>query len=98
MVLGTMPEATLLKWHLLGGHLNGNYIKRVARHVLGMEELWRIPSTTELPPCTACIRARSRRRPIPKVSYKRSNIRLYRLHIDLSGILSPSHQGRRFFI
>eukprot|EP00961_Rhodomonas_salina_P298378 3938020-Rhodomonas_salina.1 len=83
-VMGTLPEATLLRWHLRGAHLNPNYIKRVSRHVLGMEEIWRLPADTTIPPCTACIRARSKRKPLPKARFARSNVRLFRLHMDLS--------------
>ena len=98
MVLGTRPEAILLKWHLRGAHINPNYLKQISRHVLGMEELWNIPSDTTLPPCTACIRARTKRKPLPKLTFRRTNIRMFRLHIDLTGRLKPSHEGHRYLI
>ena len=64
-----------------------------------MQELADIPVGTELPPCEACILAKSKRKPLPKGTYKRSSEKLYKIHSDMSGkVREKSFGGANYFV
>eukprot|EP00961_Rhodomonas_salina_P174668 2356040-Rhodomonas_salina.1 len=64
-----------------------------------MEELKSIPAHIELPPCESCARARSKRKPLPKATYKRHTKPLYMLHSDMSGkIRTKGMNGASYFV
>ena len=56
-------------------------------------------SNTKMPRCNACDRAKSRKQPRQKATFKRYPEVMYMLHSDLSGRLRvPSLQGARYFV
>eukprot|EP00961_Rhodomonas_salina_P085440 1147674-Rhodomonas_salina.1 len=49
--MGTEDQAILLKWHYHSGHFNTLYLRTIAKHVPGMEELLKIPHRVKMPQC-----------------------------------------------
>eukprot|EP00961_Rhodomonas_salina_P290471 3924936-Rhodomonas_salina.1 len=52
-----------------------------------------------MPPCDACLRAKSKRPPLPKAKFKRATEKLFRLHTDMSGFIPcKSIDGAHYFL
>mmetsp|Transcript_18521 Transcript_18521/g.37617 ORF Transcript_18521/g.37617 Transcript_18521/m.37617 type:complete len:1118 (-) Transcript_18521:723-4076(-) len=99
-IKGTGPEATLYKWHRTAGHINDQFLHRVAPNCDGMEELVNIPKRTCHPSCDACKRGKAKRHtPLKTKPSHRYREVLYRMHADLSGIIqTPTLGGARYFV
>jgi hypothetical protein len=99
VIYGTSHQAKLIKWHRKTGHINFHYLRKVAPGIPGMEEIADMPYSTELPPCEACIRAKSKRKPLPKATFKRTSERFAKLHSDMSGkVRNASYGGSNYFV
>eukprot|EP00961_Rhodomonas_salina_P126445 1703789-Rhodomonas_salina.1 len=97
--LGTSHQAKLARWHQRTGHINAHYLRRIAQHAPGMEELRDLPTRVEPPACTACLKARSKRKPLPKRTFKRHSKPLYMLHTDMSGkVRTMGVNGSYYFV
>ena len=96
---GTSSSAVMTKWHRLSAHINMRYLRQVAPGIEGMEEITRIPASEKLPVCDSCLRGKSRHKPLPKRTYKRSTEPMHRIHIDASGIIKvPTMDGAHYFL
>lgn len=96
---GTSWEAILLKWHYRLGHICPRYLRKIARRIKGMEELLKIPHSCKMPQCDACLRAKFKRPPLPRATFKRSKQKLHRLHTDMSGFIKqPSLDGGHYYL
>ena len=97
--MGSTESAILAKWHMLSGHINSKYLRQVAPRIKGMEEVSRLSSKTKLPVCETCNRGKSRHKPLPKKSLKRSTKLLHRIHCDMSGYIRvATNDGAHYFL
>eukprot|EP00961_Rhodomonas_salina_P080241 1079328-Rhodomonas_salina.3 len=83
--LETSHQAKLAQWHQHTGHINTHYLRCIAQHAPGMEELRDLPTRIEPPVCTACLKVRLKRKQLPRRTFKRHPKPLYMLHTDMSG-------------
>mmetsp|Transcript_46824 Transcript_46824/g.95765 ORF Transcript_46824/g.95765 Transcript_46824/m.95765 type:complete len:1109 (-) Transcript_46824:511-3837(-) len=96
---GTDAQATLGKWHERSGHINDQYLLKVAPHTKGMEEVARLSKHTQSHHCDACHRANSKRKRKHKHISRRYKEVMYKLHTDMSGkIRTPSTQGASYYV
>lgn len=98
-ITGTSENAILWLWHKTAGCINPQFLMRVAKNCLGMEEVTNLRKRTQMPQCDCCQRGKSQRRtPCKKQPAHRYKEVLYRMHTDLSGIINtPSLSGARYF-
>ena len=96
---GTSESAVLAKWHMLCGHINTKYLRQIASRVPGMEEVARLSSKVKLPVCETCNLGKSKHKPLPKKTLKRSTKLLHCIHADMSGnIRVATNDGAHYFL
>lgn len=96
--VGDSHGAKLLKWHRITNHLSAKTLRKVAPHVIGMEELLNIPASAVMPKCDTCARALTKHKKLPKATFTRADQPGIRLHCDSSGLIAtPSVEGGRYW-
>ena len=96
---GTSESAVLAKWHMLCGHINTKYLRQIASRIPGMEEVARLSGKVKLPVCETCNLGKSKHKPLPKKTLKRSTKLLHRIHTDMSGhIRVATNDGAHYFL